>query len=143
VASDPFRPVTTYADIRADALECLHWIGLADRATAPVRGLSYGEQRQLEVAVAWAACPRVLLLDEPTAGLSPAETAEMLERLRGLPRAVSLLIIEHDMDVVFALADRITVLHHGEILASGEPRAVRADPAVQEAYLGKLVASTA
>jgi ABC-type branched-subunit amino acid transport system ATPase component len=143
VASDPVRSAKSFADIHADALECLHWIGLADRATAPVRSLSYGEQRQLEVAVAWAAGPRVLLLDEPTAGLSPAETAEMLERLRGLPRSVSLLIIEHDMDVVFALADRITVLHHGEILASAEPHVVRADPAVQEAYLGKLVGSTA
>jgi branched-chain amino acid transport system ATP-binding protein len=142
VASDPFTPATTYAGVRADALQCLHWIGLADRATAPVRSLSYGEQRQLEVAVAWASCARVLLLDEPTAGLSPAETAEMLERLRGLPRVVSLLIIEHDMDVVFALADRITVLQHGEILATGEPHTVRADPAVQEAYLGRLVAST-
>ncbi len=142
VASQPFRLATSYAAIRADALEYLHWIGLADRATTPVRSLSYGEQRQLEVAVAWAASPRVLLLDEPTAGLSPGETAEMLERLRGLPRVVSLLIIEHDMDVVFALADRISVLDHGEILASGEPHTVRADPAVQEAYLGKLVAST-
>jgi branched-chain amino acid transport system ATP-binding protein len=111
-------------------------VGLTDRLAIPTGTLSYGEQRQLEIGVALATSPRLLLLDEPTAGMSPEETHRMTQLLAGLPREVTLLIIEHDMDVVFSLADRITVLHHGEVLAEGAPDEVRADARVYEVYLG-------
>jgi branched-chain amino acid transport system ATP-binding protein len=120
----------------ARAREVAEAVGLSDRLTAPAGQLSYGEQRQLEVGVALAPSPRMLLLDEPTAGMSPEETTRMTRLLQALPRDVTMLIIEHDMDVVFSLADRITVLHHGEVLAEGAPEAVRADPRVYEVYLG-------
>ena len=111
-------------------------VGLTDRLDAPAGALSYGEQRQLEIGIALATDPKLLLLDEPTAGMSPEETLRMTELLAGLPRAITLLIIEHDMDVVFTLADRITVLHHGEVLAEGTAAEVRADPRVYDVYLG-------
>jgi branched-chain amino acid transport system ATP-binding protein len=111
-------------------------VGLTERLPVAAGTLSYGEQRQLEIGVALATSPRVLLLDEPTAGMSPEETHRMTQLLAGLPREVTLLIIEHDMDVVFSLADRITVLHHGEVLAEGAPDEVRADARVYEVYLG-------
>jgi branched-chain amino acid transport system ATP-binding protein len=111
-------------------------VGLAERLGDPAGQLSYGEQRQLELGVALATSPKLLLLDEPTAGMSPEETLRMTRLLASLPRTVTVLIIEHDMDVVFSLADRITVLHYGEVLADGRPDAVRADPRVYEVYLG-------
>ena len=111
-------------------------VGLTDRLDAAAGTLSYGEQRQLEIGVALATRPKLLLLDEPTAGMSPEETHRMTELLAGLPRDVTLLIIEHDMDVVFTLADRITVLHHGEVLAEGTAAEVRADSRVYDIYLG-------
>ena len=114
----------------------LERVGLPGREDARPSGLSHGERRQLEVAVALAADPRVLLLDEPTAGMSPAETARIVELIAALPRALTLLVIEHDMDVVFRLADRITVLHEGKVLAEGDPPTVRADARVREVYLG-------
>ena len=98
--------------------------------------LSYGEQRQLEVGVALATRPALLLLDEPTAGMSPEETERMTRMLEGLPREVTLLIIEHDMDVVASLADRVTVLHYGEVLTEGTFDEVKADPRVYDVYLG-------
>ncbi len=103
-----------------------------------VRTLSYGEQRQLEVAVALASEPKLLLLDEPTSGMSPTETARMIELIAALPRTLSVLMIEHDMTVVFSIADRITVLYYGQILASGLPDDIRADPRVREVYLGMV-----
>jgi branched-chain amino acid transport system ATP-binding protein len=118
------------------ARETAEAVGLAPRLAVAAGRLSYGEQRQLEVGIALATGPALLLLDEPTAGMSPEETVRMTELLRRLPRAVTLLIIEHDMDVVFSLADQITVLHGGEVLAEGSPAAVRADPRVYEVYLG-------
>ena len=111
-------------------------VGLTERLDALAGTLSYGEQRQLEIGIALATDPKLLLLDEPTAGMSPEETHRMTELLAGLPRAITLLIIEHDMDVVFTLADRITVLHYGEVLAEGTAAEVRADPRVYEVYLG-------
>ena len=131
-----FTPVRRLPDLEDRARSVLQQMELADRAAAPARRLSYGEQRQLEVAIALAARPRVLLLDEPTSGMSPAETARMSRLLGRLSREQTLVIIEHDMDVVFALADRITVLHVGRVIASGGPDAVRADPRVQDVYLG-------
>ncbi|MGH3328023.1 MAG: ATP-binding cassette domain-containing protein, partial [Streptomycetales bacterium] len=98
--------------------------------------LSHGERRQLEVAVALAAQPRVLLLDEPTAGMSGAESARFADLVLGLPGEVTVLVIEHDLDVVFRLATHVTVLHLGRVLADGTPEQVRASDEVQRAYLG-------
>ena len=120
----------------ARAREVAAEVGLAERLGEPAGLLSYGEQRQLELGVALATRPKLLLLDEPTAGMSPEETQRMTRLLTSLPREITLLIIEHDMDVVFSLADRITVLHYGEVLSEGLPDAVKADPRVYEVYLG-------
>ena len=111
-------------------------VGLTDRIGDTSGRLSYGEQRQLEVGVALATRPKLLLLDEPTAGMSPEETQRMTRMLEGLPREVTLLIIEHDMDVVASLADRVTVLHYGEVLTEGTFDEVKRDPRVYEVYLG-------
>jgi len=111
-------------------------VGLAERLDTVAGQLSYGEQRQLEVGVALATRPKLLLLDEPTAGMSPEETQRMTRMLEGLPRDVTLLIIEHDMDVVASLADRVTVLHYGEVLTEGTFDEVKRDPRVYEVYLG-------
>jgi branched-chain amino acid transport system ATP-binding protein len=111
-------------------------VGLLEKAPVTVHDLSHGEQRQLEIALALAGSPRVLLLDEPTAGLSPAESAMMTSLLKKLDPAISLLVIEHDMDVAFQLTDRITVLHYGKIVAEGSREEVTASALVQEIYLG-------
>ncbi len=111
-------------------------VGLARRLGEPAGSLSYGEQRQLEVGVVLAARPKLMLLDEPTAGMSPEETARMTRMLEGLPRDVTVLIIEHDMDVVGSLADRVTVLHYGLVLTEGTFDEVKRDPRVYEVYLG-------
>jgi branched-chain amino acid transport system ATP-binding protein len=118
------------------AHEVAEAVGLSARLADDAARLSYGEQRQLEIGVALATSPKLILLDEPTAGMSPEETQRMTRLLAALPRDITMLIIEHDMDVVFSLADRITVLHYGEVLADGAPDAVRADPRVYEVYLG-------
>src|SRR6266511_2149986 len=107
-----------------------------DPAHHPVETLSYAECRQLEVAVALAAEPRVLLLDEPAAGMSAASTAQLLDLLRGLPADITLIFVEHDLDLVFGLATEVTVLHLGRVLMSGTPAAVQASADVQRAYLG-------
>ena len=111
-------------------------VGLAGRLAEPAGSLSYGEQRQLEVGVVLATGPKLMLLDEPTAGMSPEETVRMTRMLEGLPREVTVLIIEHDMDVVGSLADRVTVLHYGEVLIEGTFDEVKRDPRVYEVYLG-------
>jgi len=111
-------------------------VGLAGRLGEPAGKLSYGEQRQLEVGVVLATGPKLMLLDEPTAGMSPEETARMTRMLEGLSREVTMLIIEHDMDVVGSLAERVTVLHYGEVLTEGTFDEVKRDPRVYEVYLG-------
>ncbi len=137
LASRWLRPARTFEALRQEVLELLRALGLEERLFEPASSLSYGEQRQLEIALALAMKPRVLLLDEPTAGMSPAETTAMVEMIASLPRDVTLLIIEHDMDVVFSLADRITVLHYGEVIADGTPEEVKGNPRVLEVYLGE------
>jgi len=111
-------------------------VGLAARLGEPAGRLSYGEQRQLEVGVVLATGPKLMLLDEPTAGMSPEETARMTRMLEGLSREATMLIIEHDMDVVGSLAERVTVLHYGEVLAEGTFDEVKRDPRVYDVYLG-------
>jgi len=118
------------------ALAMLERVGLASRATAVAADLSHGERRQLELAMALATHPRLLLLDEPMAGLGSIECAAMTVLLQSLKGEVAILLVEHDMDAVFALADRITVLENGAAIASGSPAAIRADAAVRDAYLG-------
>jgi branched-chain amino acid transport system ATP-binding protein len=132
------RALGRYPTLFARAREVLDAVGLGGKADALVRTLSHGEQRQLEIALALAGAPRLVLLDEPTAGLSPAESQLMTGLLKRLDPAITLLVIEHDMDVAFALADRITVLHYGRVVADGTADAVRASPLVQEIYLGTL-----
>jgi branched-chain amino acid transport system ATP-binding protein len=118
------------------AKELLARVHIAGDPGRLARNLSYGEQRQLEIGVALAGDPVLLLLDEPTSGMSPAETERMIALVASLPRTLSILMIEHDMNVVFTVADRITVFYYGEVLASGPPDAIRADRRVREVYLG-------
>ena len=111
-------------------------VHLGEDGARLARNLSYGEQRQLEIGIALAGEPDLLLLDEPTSGMSPAETGRMIELIAGLPRALTVLMIEHDMNVVFSLADRITVLYYGEVLATGTPAEIQGNERVREVYLG-------
>ena len=124
--------------LREPAHDALMRAGLAARADVAVAELSHGERRQLEIAMALATRPRMLLLDEPMAGMGPEESTRLVEMLRQLKGGITtILLVEHDMDAVFALADRISVLVYGRIIASGEPATIRADAAVREAYLGE------
>jgi branched-chain amino acid transport system ATP-binding protein len=124
-------------ELRKPALAVLARVGLAERAGLLVSALSHGERRLLELAVALASNPRMLLLDEPMAGLGPEESARMVAMLRGLKRDLTILLIEHDMEAVFLLADRITVLVYGRVIASGPPETIRASEEVRQAYLGE------
>ncbi len=119
-----------------DAGLYLERAGLSSRAALRAADLSHGERKQLELAIALATRPRVLLLDEPMAGLGAAESALMIDILRGLRGEVAMLLVEHDMTAVFALADRISVLVYGAIIASGDVASIQSDPLVREAYLG-------
>jgi len=130
------RPREAYPHLLRQADELLERWGMGDRASVQVRVLSHGEQRQVEILLALALRPRALLLDEPAAGLSPGETAALAQIIRGLPREITILLIEHDMDVAFTLADRVSVLHYGQVVAEGTPDAVRQDPQVAAIYLG-------
>jgi branched-chain amino acid transport system ATP-binding protein len=122
--------------LRDAAHAALERVGLASRADVPVARLSHGEQRELELAVALATKPQILLLDEPMAGLGVTESARMVKLLGDLRREVSIVLVEHDMEAVFALADRISVLVYGRIIASGVPDAIRGNDEVKRAYLG-------
>ena len=122
--------------LRGPARAALEQVGLIDRADRPAAALSHGEHRLLELAMALAGKPRMLLLDEPMAGLGPEESARMVEMLRALKAEFTILLVEHDMEAVFALADKITVLVYGRVIASGAPDDIRANQQVREAYLG-------
>ena len=124
-------------ELREAALAALDRVGMLDRAAARVSRLSHGEHRQIEIAMALATVPRLLLLDEPMAGLGPNESARMLALLRELKRQYTIVLIEHDMDAVFALADRLSVLVYGRVIATGAPDAIRANAQVRQAYLGE------
>ena len=136
-SSSPFgRARMTAAEARARVAGALARLGIAERAREPAGMLSHGDRRLLEIAMAIAAEPVLLLLDEPTAGMSPEETRATATLLRGLAPEITLVIVEHDMSVVMSISDRISVLHRGELLAEGPPSEIRRNRAVQEVYLG-------
>ena len=131
-----WKPARDDIDLQKSALNALKEIGLEERAFEKVGNLSHGEHRQLEIAMALATQPHLLLLDEPMAGMGTEEGRKILKILQKLKRRKTILLIEHDMDVVFALADRITVLVYGRVIASGSPQSIKEDEKVREAYLG-------
>jgi branched-chain amino acid transport system ATP-binding protein len=132
-----WRNARREAELREPALAALARVGLAERADRRASALSHGEHRQIELAMALAGRPRMLLLDEPMAGMGPDESARMVRTLRDLKKELTILLIEHDMEAVFALADRITVLVYGRVIASGKPDEIRANADVIKAYLGE------
>ena len=131
------RPLMREAALRDRAMAVLGRVGLAARPAVLAGALSHGEKRQLELALALAAEPRVMLLDEPLAGAGPEEAARLIGLLHGLRRDCAIILVEHDMDAVFQLADDISVLAQGRVIAHGPPAAIRADAAVRAAYLGE------
>lgn len=130
------RDLTRVPELDAMIGEALAAVQLDGRANAPAGALTYGEKRRLEIGIALATRPQVLLLDEPTAGMSPSERVDTVRLLNRVAAGLSMVIVEHDMDVVFGLADRITVLYNGRKIAEGAPEAIQADPDVRRAYLG-------
>ena len=132
-----FRPALTRRDLTASAERVLAQVGLAEPWDRLAGLVSHGEQRQLEIAMTLATAPQVLLLDEPLAGMGTAEAERMVGLLQRLKAEHAILLVEHDMDAVFALADRLTVMVNGQVIASGTPDAIRADAGVQAAYLGE------
>jgi len=131
-----WRFMSSYKDAYAKAYKLLEQAGFLDRKDTEVRNLSHGEQRQLEIVLGLASDPKILLLDEPAAGLSTGESTEMAHFLMKLDPNLAILLIEHDMDVVFDVADEISVLHFGEVLESGTPEQIKKSARVQEIYLG-------
>lgn len=137
VSWKPWRLMGRITPVQVETTEVIESFGLGAWSDTRADGLSYGVQRQVEVAVATALRPRLLLLDEPTAGMSPAETAHMAQVVSALPAEMTILIIEHDLDVLFSLVDSVTVLHFGQVIADGEPDAIKQNRRVQEVYLGE------
>ena len=131
-----WKPVRAEQRLFEEARACLDQVGLGARNETLASSLAHGEQRALELAMALATRPRMLLLDEPMAGAGPEESARMVELIEHLARHVTILLVEHDMAAVFRLADRISVLVNGQLICTGEPEVVRANPEVRRAYLG-------
>jgi branched-chain amino acid transport system ATP-binding protein len=129
-----------YADVTARARAALADVGLTEKAQQRAREISHGEQRQLELAIALAAAPRVLLLDEPAAGLSPEETRRMVALVRSLKGRYTIVLIEHKMDIIMSVSDRISVMHFGSLIAEGTPAEIQRNPEVRRAYLGAMAA---
>lgn len=132
-----FRPAYSFAEMKDKADAVAQKMRLADVMEREVNTLSYGQKRQLEVGIALACSPKILLLDEPAAGTSPAERLVLIEILCGLPADITLLLVEHDMDVVFGVCERVSVLNYGVAVASGTPEEIRQNPDVRAAYLGE------
>jgi branched-chain amino acid transport system ATP-binding protein len=124
-------------EVTEETWAILERLGLQDKAAEPAKNLAYGDQRVLEVAIAMAGSPKILFLDEPTAGMSPTETHHVAELIKTLAEDISIVLVEHDMDLVMNISDQITVLHYGSIIAEGVPEDIRNDKMVREAYLGK------
>lgn len=131
------RPASRHAEVNAAAEQAIARVGLTDRRDVPVGQLSHGEQRQVEIGMTLATAPGVLLLDEPLAGMGADESLRIVALLEALKADHAILLIEHDMDAVFALADRLTVMANGRVIASGAPEVVRNEPEVKRAYLGE------
>lgn len=132
-----WRTVARHADVVAEAMDLLATLKLTNEAGSITRSMAYGKQRLVEIALALATRPGILLLDEPAAGIPAGESRELFEVIAGLPRDVTVLFIEHDMGLVFRFADRITVLVAGQVLTEGTPAEIAADPRVKEVYLGE------
>jgi branched-chain amino acid transport system permease protein len=137
---DLLRRVDRVPGLEAQVEGTLALVGLAARADVPVAELAYGEKRRLEIGLALATSPSLLLLDEPLAGMSPHERTETVQLLKKIRRGRTMVVVEHDMDAVFELAERITVLHEGALLAEGTPSEIQGSGLVQEAYLGGVAA---
>ena len=137
-----WRDARAESELREPARAALDRVGIGHRADTIVASMSHGEHRQIELAMALATNPRMLLLDEPMAGLGPDESGRMVKTLRELKRELTILLIEHDMEAVFALADRISVLVYGRVIASGTPAEIRANAEVRQAYLGEQEVAT-
>ena len=133
-----FRKIAKMHEITQETERILKWVGLGDERDIHAGNLSYGKQRSLEISLALATDPEIVMLDEPTAGMSKDETHYAVEQIKRLTEGKTVVVIEHDMDVVFSLADRITVLHNGTILATGLPAEIRQNQLVKDAYLGAL-----
>ena len=131
------RPAASEERLNAPAMVALEQVGIAARANTPAGAMSHGEKRQLELAIALATQPRLLLLDEPLAGAGPEETERLVGILRGLKQRYTIVLVEHDMQAVFAMADRISVLVYGRVIATGTPEAIRGNAEVRAAYLGE------
>jgi branched-chain amino acid transport system ATP-binding protein len=136
-----WRPAREEAALSSPARAILEEVGLSGRCEVPAANLAHGEQRALEIATALATRPRLLLLDEPVAGMGAEETQRMIALLSSLKGGKTLILVEHDMDAVFSLADRISVLVYGRIIATGAPEEIRANPEVRRAYLGEEIAA--
>ena len=135
-----WRPAQRYPEATERARAALVDVGLGDKADHLAREISHGEQRQLELAIALAASPRVLLLDEPAAGLSPEETRRMVALVRTLKGRYTIVLIEHKMDIIMNVSDRISVMHFGSLIAEGTPQEIQRNPDVRRAYLGGVAA---
>jgi branched-chain amino acid transport system ATP-binding protein len=135
-----WRRTDRYPEVTERARAALNDVGLLAKASVPAREISHGEQRQLELAIALAAAPRVLLLDEPAAGLSPDETRKMVSLVRGLKGRYTIVLIEHKMDIIMSVSDRISVMHFGSLIAEGTPDEIQRNPEVRRAYLGGVAA---
>lgn len=131
-----FRPIIAYKHLFVRAEELLGSMALWGKRDEPVQAISYGEQRKMEIALSLASEPKLLLLDEPSTGLTAAESADVINMLRNLGLGITVLVVAHDMDLVFGLAGRIIVLHYGQIIAEGTPEEIQAHPRVKEIYIG-------
>jgi len=135
-----FRNTDQYPEANEQARQALRDVGLIDKQNHLAREISHGAQRQLELAIALAARPRVLLLDEPAAGLSPEETRRMVALVRSLKGRYTIVLIEHKMDIIMSVSDRISVMHFGRLIAEGAPAEIQRNPEVRRAYLGGVAA---
>lgn len=133
-----FRPAYSFPDINKETGEVLERIGLTEVKDVITKNLSYGDKRVLEIGIALASKPKLLLMDEPTSGLPLSETERIKEFIREISKELTVVVIEHDMDIVLTISDKIIVLHQGEIIAQGSPDEIKANAQVQEAYLGGI-----